>query len=239
MSKSIKPFSLPIKKAPVSTQVKKATVSSSVKKAGFTPSTKISASPAKKPLSIKKESTSNSVVNFEFSQSPNFAFGLVGSDIEAGEFDPFGLSVGKNEETLKWYRAAELKHARICMLAFLGLAISPLIQLPDPVFQTTGGFSAVTSLMETRPEAIWQILLGLAAIETSSLFKNGQGEAGDYNWDPLNFKSKYGLDDENSLRAMQLRELKNGRLAMLGTSALLLQEYVDGKGQFEQIWGLN
>lgn len=38
-----------------------------------------------------------------------FAAGLVGSDVEAPEFDPLQLSVGRSEETLSWYRAAELK----------------------------------------------------------------------------------------------------------------------------------
>ena len=39
----------------------------------------------------------------------SFARGLVGADVEAGEFDPFQLSVGVSEETMNWYRAAELK----------------------------------------------------------------------------------------------------------------------------------
>ena len=37
------------------------------------------------------------------------------------------------------------------------------------------------------------------------------------------------------MEEMQLRELKNGRLAMLGTSALLIQEYVTGYGPYEQL----
>jgi hypothetical protein len=41
--------------------------------------------------------------------NPSFAYGLVGSDLEAGEFDPFALSAGASEETIQWYRAAELK----------------------------------------------------------------------------------------------------------------------------------
>lgn len=38
-----------------------------------------------------------------------FANGLVGSDVEAPEFDPLNLSSGVSEDTLNWYRAAELK----------------------------------------------------------------------------------------------------------------------------------
>lgn len=165
-----------------------------------------------------------------------FANGLVGSDVEAPNFDPLKLSADVSDETLQWYRAAELKHARICMLAALGLSVQPVFHLPDPVFESTAGYGAVTKLYAERPEAIWQILLALAAVETVSLFKNGQGEGGDLGWDPLNLKEKLGLNaDPAKFEEMQLRELKNGRLAMIGTSALLLQEYVTGYGPYEQL----
>jgi len=166
--------------------------------------------------------------------SSGFAYGLVGSDVEAPEFDPFGLSVGVTEETMLWYRAAELKHARVCMLASLGLSVAPVFHLPDPVFDSNLGYGVVTKLYAERPEAIWQILLAIAAVETVSLFKNGQGVAGDLEWDPLDLQNKLGLEGEK-LEEMQLRELKNGRLAMLGTSALLLQEQVTGYGPYEQL----
>jgi hypothetical protein len=121
------------------------------------------------------------------------------------------------------------------MLAALGLFIQPAFHLPDPVFDSTLGFGAVTKLYAERPEAVWQILIALAAIEVNTLFKDGQGIAGDLNWDPLNFKARYGLDDPEQLAVMQLRELKNGRLAMLGASGLLLQEVVTGMGPYDQL----
>lgn len=34
---------------------------------------------------------------------------------EGGLFDPIGLSKDKDDATLKWYRAAELKHGRVSM----------------------------------------------------------------------------------------------------------------------------
>lgn len=171
------------------------------------------------------------------SLSMEFANGLVGSDVEAPEFDPLQLSAGRSEETTNWYRAAELKHGRICMLAMLGLTVQPVFHLPDPVFDSTAGYGALAKVFNERPEAVWQILLALAAVETLSLFKNGQGTAGDLEWDPLNLKEKLGLSsDEGKFEEMQLRELKNGRLAMIGTSALLLQEYVTGgAGPYEQL----
>lgn len=183
-----------------------------------------------------------------------FANGLIGSDVEAGEFDPFKLSVGASPDTVNWYRAAELKvninnrttftslsflcstqHGRLAMLAGLGLLVQPLVHLPDPVFTSTLGYGAVAKVYAERPEAIWQILTALAAIETSTLFyKNGQAATSAYEFDPLNLKAKYGATPE-AFAAAQLQELKNGRLAMFATSGMLAQEYVTGYGPYEQL----
>ena len=44
---------------------------------------------------------------------------------------------------------------------------------------------AVTKLIAERPEAIYQIITAIAAIEVVTLFKNGQGAAGDLGFDPV------------------------------------------------------
>ena len=122
------------------------------------------------------------------------------------------------------------------MLAALGLSVAPVYHLPDPVFESSLGYGALSKLWSERPEAVVQIVLALAAIEVSTLFKNGQGSAGNLGWDPLNLKTKLGLtEDSAKFEEYQLRELKNGRLAMIGASALLLQEYVTGFGPYEQL----
>jgi hypothetical protein len=122
------------------------------------------------------------------------------------------------------------------MLAALGLLTQPLLHLPDPVFDTTLGFGAVTKLYTERPEAVWQILFAITVTEVTSLFKNGQGSSGDLGFDPLNLKEQLGYNkDPKKFEAAQLRELKNGRLAMLAAPALLLQEYVSGQGVYEQL----
>merc|ERR1719333_1794935 len=40
-----------------------------------------------------------------------------------GFFDPLGVSAGVPEGRLLFYREAELKHGRVCMLAILGLIV--------------------------------------------------------------------------------------------------------------------
>lgn len=61
---------------------------------------KDAAPPAKKGAVGKK--VASKVTN-------DFAYGLVGSDVESPNFDPLQLSAGRSEETVNWYRAAELK----------------------------------------------------------------------------------------------------------------------------------
>lgn len=57
----------------------------------------------------KKPAASKKVAAKKVAPKPEFAYGLVGSDIEAPNFDPLQLSAGRSEETVNWYRSAELK----------------------------------------------------------------------------------------------------------------------------------
>merc|ERR1711988_1715836 len=124
---------------------------------------------------------------------------LNGADREVGFFDPAGLSRGKSDETLAWYRAAELKHGRVCMLATAGIFHQQLgFTFPDEVFQA--------SIQKYR-------------------------EPGDLGFDPLGIKP----DDEEEFAKIQLKELKNGRLAMISFAGLVAQEAVTGQGVVDQL----
>lgn len=65
---------------------------------------------------------------------------LVGADIETGgPFDPLGFGRNCPPEQMKWYRAAELKHGRVCMLATFGQIFQSFVHWNDPsgVFDQT------------------------------------------------------------------------------------------------------
>ena len=62
------------------------------------------------------------------------AMDLVGSDIEFPSFDPLGFTKTAAPNQVDYYRAAELKHGRIAMLAALGEITQYFYHLPDPVF---------------------------------------------------------------------------------------------------------
>ena len=70
---------------------------------------------------------------------------LIGASAPVGFFDPLNLSKGKDAETLNWYRAAELKHGRISMIATLGVLVQGLNTgiIPNPSFQETNMLEAV------------------------------------------------------------------------------------------------
>ena len=151
---------------------------------------------------------------------------------EGGFFDPLNLSE-TDEDTLRWYRAAELKHGRVCMLATLGVVVQGLgASLPNPIFQEPNAFKAVGTIYEASPIALWQILIAISAVEVLCASIEPQFERpGDFGWDPLNIKPK----DEAQVDELQLKELKNGRLAMLSFAGMSYQAYLTGQGTIEQL----
>jgi hypothetical protein len=76
-----------------------------------------------------------------------------------GIFDPFRLSAGKDDETLSWYRAAELKHGRVSMLATLGIFIQGLNTgiLPNSAFSETDPIAALKKVYYENPGALLQV----------------------------------------------------------------------------------
>jgi len=48
---------------------------------------------------------------------------MAGSTMPLKTFDPLGLATLGSEETLAWFRAAELKHSRVAMLATTGYLV--------------------------------------------------------------------------------------------------------------------
>jgi len=160
------------------------------------------------------------------------AIGLVGTDIEYPEFDPWGLTKGADADKIAWYRAAELKHGRVAMLASLGQITQYYFQWDDPVFnQGDKPLKALQQVCEQRPEAIVQIILAIFAAETLGQFNQVKDGAspGDLGFDPLGLRS----DDLELWEKTQLRELKNGRLAMLAIAGMFYTEWITGNGVLE------
>lgn len=139
-------------------------------------------------------------------------------------FDPLRFS---DFVPMDFLREAEIKHGRICMLAWLGFVSVDVGFRIYPFPEVYEGLSSVTAhdaLVEQG--AMSQIFLwcGLAeVIGTVAVLQMLEGsgrEPGDYGLDPLGFLKGKTEEEANE---MKLREIKNGRLAMLAFSGVVTQ----------------
>lgn len=55
-------------------------------------------------------------------------------------------------------------------------------------------------------------------------------------FDPLGFKSKFGGNTAEGYKTLQLKEIKNGRLAMMAVAGMFTQQLLTGKGPLEQLF---
>jgi len=145
-----------------------------------------------------------------------------------GFWDPWGLSTKAGDDTIAFYREAELKHGRTCMLAFLGIVVGEK-------FHPFNGGAEVDILgmpIESTPytsffSSVVLALIGFAELKHSAQIQglmNGDKNyvAGDLGFDPLGIKPK----KETEFLELQNKELSNGRLAMLAVAGAIAQEQV-------------
>jgi len=153
-----------------------------------------------------------------------------------GIWDPLGLSEMGSDETIAWFRHAEVKHGRVAMAAFVGWwAVGAGVRLPGELSHELGiTFASIPSAGLEAWDAVpgWgkaQMLLFAGLIELhDEIFFSTRGThymrggipgknmvPGLY--DPLGIskgKSKEALARGRSA------EIKNGRLAMIGIAGL-------------------
>lgn len=165
---------------------------------------------------------------------------MEGVGIETGNkvFDPMGLSKIASEETLAWYRAAELKHSRVAMAAVTGWAYTAsggplfpgyLSNSQGITFESLGrdGYAAWAAVPESGKMQILGVigileLLGEASVKPH--YMNG-GTPGKIPllWDPLGFTKNLSAE---TLATKRNSELKNGRLAMIGVMSLVSAHFI-------------
>jgi len=143
-------------------------------------------------------------------------------------FDPLGFA--KDKETLFKMREAEVKHARLAMLAAAGWPISELM---DSTIAKVFNAPALVDSADRVPSLLngglgkvsplyWGIVIGLsAAIDLYGISRQGTAGyiPGDLGFDPLGLYPK----SPEERKDMQLREIKNGRLAMIAVTGFAIQ----------------
>jgi len=130
-------------------------------------------------------------------------------------------------------REAELKHSRVAMLATFGWlatdgAFGFPLRLPGSIYSVEtipNAYNAHNILVEQGSMSF--LLLVITLIEfcsSAALVQVSKGEldreAGDFGLDPLGFLKDKSEDEVNR---MKLRELNNGRLAMLAFGGIATQ----------------
>jgi len=160
-----------------------------------------------------------------FLKTPEALDGTAAGDIG---FDPLGFS---SLGDIRFLREAEIKHGRVAMLAAAGSIFQDIAV--DPSFARIAGGAKMTALHDKLVEtgSMGQILFWVSFLEvfgTIALFDTLEGKRapGDFKFDPMGMGKK-------DLATMQLKEIKNGRLAMLGLSGMVHGYFITGKGPLE------
>lgn len=153
-----------------------------------------------------------------------------GADKSSKDFDPCGFTE-RAPDWLPFFREAELKHGRIAMLAALGFVVPEFIRVPGEQFsfeaipQVIGAHDALIS-SSMKQILIW---ISLAEAMTLGALSNMGGydrEPGDYGFDPLGlFPTTKEAQDK-----MRVKELKNGRLAMIAIGGMVAGAQISGHG---------
>nr|6L4T_6 Chain 6, Fucoxanthin chlorophyll a/c-binding protein Lhcr12 [Chaetoceros gracilis]6L4U_6 Chain 6, Fucoxanthin chlorophyll a/c-binding protein Lhcr12 [Chaetoceros gracilis]BBO94012.1 fucoxanthin chlorophyll a/c protein 6 [Chaetoceros gracilis] len=184
--------------------------------AAFAPSSSTGAARASTALDAGKKSQA-----LPFLPYPENLAGYVG---DAG-FDPFRFS---DFAPMDFLREAEIKHGRICMLAWLGFVAVDLGARIYPLPEAYEGLTAVTAHDAlVQQGAMSQIFLWCSVFEAIStvsviqmLYEESGREPGYFGFDPLGFLNG---KSEAEVNEMKLKEIKNGRLAMLAFSGVVTQ----------------
>jgi hypothetical protein len=172
-----------------------------------------------------------------FQECPPLLDGSMAGDVG---FDPVGFA--KSSEDLMNYREAEIKHARLAMLAAAGW---PLSELFDKKIANLLGLPQMLDASDRAPSVLngglgkispvyWVgCIAAAAAIDVYGISKSKNSPdyfPGNLGFDPLGV---YPKGKEGQMR-MQTTEIKNGRLAMIAVTAFAFQELVQKVGVVDE-----
>merc|ERR1739842_76650 len=154
-------------------------------------------------------------------------------------FDPLGFA--KSESDLMNYREAEVKHARLAMLAAAGWPLSELfdkkIAAALDMNPLLDGGDRVPSLLNGGlgkiSPAYWVGCVGAAALIDILGQLRMKGDNKDYIPGDYGLRLGYPANEDGQKR-MQLAEIKNGRLAMIAIFGFAVQEFVSKQGVVDE-----
>jgi len=145
----------------------------------------------------------------------------LGAQEPLGFWDPLNLCA--DEATFKDYRAKEIKHGRLAMMAALGMLAQSAVQVPG----MEGVPKGVTAcLVGNGQNGFLAILAVIAVLEAAVFVQDEKKEPGNFG-NPLPWFDDYSAE-------MRARELNNGRIAMFSAIGIIAAGLYTGKPAIEQ-----
>ena len=163
----------------------------------------------------------------------------LGAQAPLGFFDPLGMLDDADQERFDRLRYVEVKHGRICQLAFLGQIVTRNgIHLPGDIdlsghsFESfPDGWAAINGPDAISGSGLAQIIFFVGTLELGVMRDGANGAApGDFPGDFRNGSLDFGWDtfDEETKLSKRAIELNNGRAAMMGILGLMVHEQLGG-----------
>jgi len=144
-------------------------------------------------------------------------------------WDPAGLAKGKSDEQLLYWRAVELKHGRVSMLACLGWfhVAAGWHPIGDAAARTRVSDNPLINVTQLPIGGAFQLVFTIMCLEwlTTYVCK----PPADKPWDILGWSDVIADEDWPDWKESQLKELNNGRLAMIGIIGLIAQCALTGE----------
>merc|ERR1712216_304911 len=127
------------------------------------------------------------------------------------------FSQQKFPDLVNWVQEAEIKHARVAMLAALGY---PVAEIFHPLWGGSINEPSLIAFQATPLQTFWPIVVGaIGLIESASYISDMKGTAEEGRY--YAFNENRGVAAKGDLRG---EELIVGRLAMLGIAGMVAQE---------------
>lgn len=161
----------------------------------------------------------------------------LGAQPPLGFFDPLGLLEEADQERFDRLRYVEIKHGRICQLAFLGQIVTRygihlggnIDSAGDSFDSYPNGIAAVIGDGAIPSGGLVQIIAFVGFLELF-VMKDIEGTDNEFVGDFRNGSLDFGWDtfDEETKDSKRGIELNNGRAAMMGILGLMVHEELGG-----------
>ena len=166
---------------------------------------------------------------------------VLGSQPPLGFYDPLDLVADGDQEKFDRLRYTEIKHGRICMLAFLGqittrygVHLSGSINKDGLLFEDIPNGWAAVNGPDAVPAIGWIQIIAFCGILELGVMKDIPGTGNEFVGDFRNGSLDFGWDkfDEDTKLQKRAIELNNGRTAMMGVLGLMVHEQLGGSVPF-------